>query len=126
MAIEDIRGRGDKSMTERIPVMFERLERLERDMHALEQFLRSSVDDIKNTVKGEVADLKTETIADLKEKLKEQAKQLADMELRLRVAETDQIKWKTSAGVVNWMIRTAFGLIGAGATILGYETFGKH
>lgn len=118
--VDDFRSvRGIGNMAERIPVMMERIERVEKDVQAMQQFLKSSVDDIKNTVKGEVADLKSETIADLKEKVK-------DMETRLHIAELDQAKWRTSAGVVNWMIRTAFGLIGAGAAIIGFETFGKH
>lgn len=103
-----------------------RLDKVEAEVESLERLWRSSVDDIKNTIKGEVRDLKTEQIAEIRKRQDDETGVLREYDKRLRDVENAVRDWNTGRGVVNWMIRTAFAIIGAGAAILGYETLGRH
>lgn len=124
-------------MVERIPSILDRLDRLEKDMVDMRALLMSSVDDIKNTIKGEISELKTEQIRDLKDRMADGLRRLEGTQAdflkykeeqaqEFRKLERAQDRWQTSAGVVNWLIKFAFAVIGAGATIVGYETLGHH
>lgn len=120
-------------MSERIPAIIERQEATERELRRLEEMVKSSVDDIKATIRSEIRDLKDEQIADLKGQVKaaidrgdQQAKAMAErmerMAERLMKVERRQDQWSTGAGVVNWMIRLAIAVAGIVVGILG----GQH
>jgi len=107
---------------ERLPEIFTRLDRLERDMYDLQKVWKSSVDDIKSIIKAEISDLKKEQIGDLKDAIKTRDRQLAEFENRIRDAETGLRSWETGRGLINWLVKT---LIASGALVAGYLG-GKH
>jgi uncharacterized protein HemX len=111
-------------MTERIPNILERLASLETAVKHSDDMMKSSVDDIKATIRSEISDLKGEQIGDLRaanQKLFELVDRLTS---RLDAIERTQAEWKTGASVANWMIRLAIGFGGAAAGILGYKHIG--
>ena len=120
-------------MSERIPAIMERQEATEREIRRLEEMVKSSVDDIKATIRSEIRDLKDEQIADLKAQVKaavergdQQAKAAIErverMAERVMKVERRQDQWATSAGVVNWLIRASLAIGGLVVGILG----GQH
>lgn len=109
---------------ERIPEMYARLERLERDMGDLQKVWRSSVDDIKAIIRSEIRELKSEQIADLRTSAKERDNKIEELEDMIRGLEKRQDRWDTSAGVVHWLIRTIFAVGGLGAGYLGAKHIG--
>jgi len=125
-------------MVERIPDILQRLASLETDIKRSDQLLKSSVDDIKATIKSEISDLKGEQIGDLKsananliERLDRQAERMERIERsaseRIERLERTQGEWKTGAGVAEWMIRFAILLIGViitGLGVFGYKHIG--
>jgi chromosome segregation ATPase len=111
---------------EHIVDLLSRLDRLERDYEDLNRLWKSSVDDIKAHIKAEIGDLKTEQIADLKQAIKDRDHIITEIEGRIRATEDAIRDWNTGRGIVNWMIRLLFSIIGAGAAVFGYEAFGRH
>ena len=104
-------------MVERIPDILQRLASLETAMKHSDEMLRSSVDDIKATIRSEVSDLKGEQIGDLR------AAQQKLMERMDRV-EQSLSRWVTGASVVDWLIRFAILVGGALAGIFGARHIG--
>jgi hypothetical protein len=101
------------------------MRKVEADLERLDDKWQRSTDDIKGTIKAEISSLKSEQLADFKRRLEEGYHDLKEFEDRIQKVEMEQLKWQTSAGLVNWLIKFAFAAIGAVATIIGYETF-KH
>jgi septal ring factor EnvC (AmiA/AmiB activator) len=101
------------------------MRKVEADLERLDDKWQKSTDDIKLTIKGEISSLKSEQLADFKRRLEEGYHDLKEFETRIQKIEMEQLRWQTSAGLVNWLIKFAFAVIGAAATIIGYETF-KH
>lgn len=92
-----------------------RLTLVERDMTRMEAFLKSSVDDIKATIKGEISDLKTEQIADIRRRIESLEKRMTD-------AEREQAEISGGKGALAWFIRI---MIALGSLSLGFYS-GKH
>lgn len=101
------------------------MRKVENDLERLDDKWQKSVDDIKNTIKGEISDLKQDQIAEFKRRLDQGYSDMRIFEARVQKIELEQTKWQTSAGVVNWLIKFAFLAIGAVGAIIGYEGF-KH
>jgi gas vesicle protein len=111
-----------------------RINRLEAEHADLERLWRSSVDDIKNTIKGEIAELKSEQIKDLRDVIKEHSERLnahsdrfshlkEQMDEEIRKIEFKVNRWETSVGVVHWIVRAIFAVIGLGAGFWGADHF---
>jgi len=111
-----------EDMAERIPDIMARLAMVESKVQGLDALWRSSVDDIKATIRSEISDLKSEQIADLRKRFEIEGVALEKMEIRLREVEGRQRDWDTGRRVVDWVTRF---LIGAGALGAGYYS-GKH
>lgn len=120
-------------MSERIPEILSRLTRQEADMVDLKKFVASSVDDIKNTVKSEVGDLKQEQIADLRQAIKDRDHQIRGLDARIvqlgesfdrrvREAENTIRDWNTGKSIFHWLVKA---IIGAGGLLAGYFS-AKH
>lgn len=101
------------------------MRQVENDLKRLDDKWQRSVDDIKNTIKGEISDLKQDQIAEFKRRLDQGYADMRTFERRIQEVELEQTKWQTSAGVVNWLIKFAFLLVGAVAALIGIEAF-KH
>lgn len=111
-------------MAERIPHILERLASLETAVKRSDDMMKSSVDDIKATIRSEISDLKGEQIGDLRaanQKLFDLHERLSN---RVDTIERAQVEWKTSASVANWLIRFAMAVGGAAAGIFGYRHIG--
>lgn len=102
------------------------MRKVEADLERLDDKWQKSTDDIKNTIKAEISELKSEQLADVKRRIDDGYRRLEGFEIRIQKMELEQTKWQTSAGVVNWLIKFAFALIGAAAAIVGYEALGHH
>jgi Flp pilus assembly protein TadB len=111
-------------MAARIPHILERLASLETAVKHSDTMLKSSVDDIKATIRSEIFDLKSEQIADVKAALKQLGERVESQSLRLARLERAQDQWKTAGGVVNWLIRAAIGIGGILIGIFGYRHLG--
>jgi hypothetical protein len=101
------------------------MRKVEADLEKLEDKWQKSTDDIKSTIRSEILGLKNEQLADFKRRLEDGYKDLKVFEDRIQKVEMEQLRWQTSAGLVNWLIKFAFAVIGAAATIIGYEAV-KH
>lgn len=101
------------------------MRKVESDLERLDDKWQRSVDDIKNTIKGQISDLKQDQIAEFKRRLDQGYMDMRTFEQRIQQVELEQTKWQTSAGVVNWLIKFAFLLVGAIAALIGIEAF-KH
>lgn len=97
---------------ERIPDILQRLAVLETAVERSERLLKSSVDDIKATVRSEISDLKSEQINDIRK--------LVDTDhMRLNEIERRQDRWEGGAGITGWLIKVIIGLAGIGAGYFG-------
>lgn len=114
------------SGVEQIPALIVRITALENDMKDLERLWRSSVDDIKNTIKGEVSELKAEPISDLRNRVSEGYKTLKEYDERLREVENSVRDWNTGRSVVKYLVHGAVAVGSAAAGILGYEGIRGH
>jgi hypothetical protein len=101
------------------------MRKVEADLERLDDKWQKSTDDIKLTIKGEISSLKSEQLAEFKRRLEEGYHDLKEFENRIQRIEMEQLRWQTSASLVNWLIKFAFAAIGAVATIIGYEAV-KH
>ena len=114
-------------MVERIPHILERLASLETAVRHSDEMMRTSVDDIKATIRSEISDLKGEQIGDLRAAHTKLLERIDRMAERIDKLERTQAEWRTGAGVAEWMIRFAIlliGAIGAGLGLLGYKHIG--
>jgi hypothetical protein len=106
----------------RIPEILNRLDRVEKDLTEMQRLWRASVDDIKATIKGELAQLKSEQIADLREAIKSRDKQMETLSIGLRHAEDIVRDLNVGRKILAWFVKV---LIGVGGAVAGY--FGaKH
>jgi hypothetical protein len=92
-----------------------RLTAVERDLTRMESLWRSSVDDIKATIKSEVSDLKSEQIAELR-------KRLEIIDNRLTVLEKDQAEISGGKTALAWFIRITIAIAAMLVGFLG----GRH
>jgi hypothetical protein len=111
-----------RPVPERIPEILARLARVEKDLADMQALWRSSVDDIKATIKAELAELKAEQIADLREAIKSRDRQMETFAMRLRHAENTIGDWNAGRKILAWFVKV---LIGVAGVLAGY--FGaKH
>lgn len=106
---------------ERLPSIIARQEALEKDVERLENLVKSSVDDIKATIRSEVADLKSEQIGDLRKRVDDQSQRIEAQARSLGTLQRKQDQWDTARGLMNWLIRLAIALAGVIAGIFGAE-----
>jgi hypothetical protein len=112
----------DHAMTGRVARIEARLESLEKQHEALNDMMKSSVDDIKATIRSEVSDLKSEQIADIKRQVLTMDQRLDGQNIMLGDVRSRQESWDTGASILNWLIRS---LVAVGGLVMGY--FGaKH
>jgi hypothetical protein len=107
----------EHAMVGRVARIEARLDGLEVAFGQLSALWKTSVDDIKSTIRSEIADLKSEQIADLKRQVITLDQRLDGQNMLLSDVRTKQQGWEMSAGVVNWVIRA---LMGAAGLIAGY------
>jgi len=98
--------------------------KVERDLDKLETKWTSSVDDIKNTIKSEIADLKAEQIADLRQAIRDREKQVNAVEVRLREVEEGLNGFIAGSGLLTHILRMAIGIAGVIAGYLGAKHLG--
>lgn len=110
---------GEHNMVGRVARIEARLEGLEKTQEDLGNMLKSSVDDIKATIRSEVADLKSEQIADLKRQIITMDQRMDGQNIMLADVRTKQDRWDTGASVLNWIVRIIVGIGGAVAGYLG-------
>ena len=108
-------------MTERIPNMLARLDSLERHSQRLETLWQNSVEEIKDTIKTEIRDLKDEPIADLKAAYRALTDRLDAVVVRVEKIELRQAKWDSGASIIDWLIKLAIGGAGLLAGIFGAQ-----
>ncbi len=104
-------------MTGRVARIEARLEALDDKYDNMDKLLKSSVDDIKATIKAEVSDLKTEQINDLRRRVETMDQRMDGQNMMLSDVRTKQDRWDTGAGILNWLVRI---LIGIGGGVAGY------
>lgn len=106
----------------RISGMLARMDAMEENQKRLERMLLSSVDDIKNMLKAEIADLKSEQITDLRRDQRTLEQRLDAQNVYISDIRTRQESWDFGAGIFGWVIKV---LIAVAGIIAGY--FGaKH
>lgn len=110
-------------MPERIAGMSERMDHLEDDIKDMKQFMKTSVDDIKDTVRSQISELKSEQLGDLKTRLNDGYRQLNEHDLRLRDVEKQQNAYAAAGGVLGWLVKTTIGVLGVLAGAFGWEHF---
>ena len=115
---------GDRDV-ERIPDILQRIASLETDIKRSDALLKSSVDDIKATIRSEIHDLKSEQINDLKAGQKQLAERIDRQSERLSRLERTQDQWTTARGVVNWLIRLVIGIGGLALGIFSAKHVGS-
>lgn len=93
------------------------LRKLEGDVDRLEDKFQKITDEIKNTIRFEVAVLKTEAIADLRRRVDDGYRTLEKYDERLRMVEKASDAAKAEKGLVGWLINAA---IGVGSAVAGY------
>lgn len=109
---------------ERIPDMLQRMASLETDVKRLNELWKSSVDDIKATIRSEVSDLKTEQINDIKGNVNKLGERIDRQTERVSRLERTQTEWTTARNVVNWLIRLVIGIGGIAVGIVGSKHVG--
>lgn len=97
------------------------MRKIEADVARMEDKWQRSVDDIKATIKSEVADLKSEQIADLKARISTLDQRVDGQNVMLSDLRTNQDRYDTARGVVGWLIKTVIGIGGVLAGAFGWE-----
>lgn len=97
------------------------MRKIEADLERMDDKWQRSVDDIKATIKSEVADLKSEQIADLKARIGTLDQRVDGQNVMLSDLRTNQERYDTARGVVNWLIKTVIGIGGVLAGAFGWE-----
>lgn len=98
------------------------MRKIENDLARMEDKWQKSVDDIKSTMRAEIADLKSEQIADLKARVQTMDQRMDGQNVLISDLRTNQDKFEAGAGIVGWLIKTTIAL---GSLAIGY--FGaKH
>ena len=109
----------EHAMSGRVARIEARLEALEKQQEALNAMMKSSVDDIKATIRSEVSDLKSEQIADMKRQILTMDQRMDGQNVMLSDVRTKQDRWDTGASVLNWIVRILVGIGGIAAGYLG-------
>lgn len=111
-------------MVSRVARIEARLEGVEARQEELSKVFKSSVDDIKATIRSEVSDLKSEQIADLKRQIMTMDQRMDGQNVMLGDVRTKQDRWDTGASVLNWMVRIVIGIAGVWAGYVGAKHIG--
>ena len=114
----------ERDHAERIPNILQRLASVETKLQGMDTLWKSSVDDIKATIRSEVSDLKSEQINDIKISQKQIADRIDIQSNRLTRLERTQDQWSTAKGVVNWLIRLVIAIGGIAVGIVGAKHVG--
>jgi chromosome segregation ATPase len=102
---------------ERLPQLVTDVELLKSGQQQLDKLLKSSIDDIKATIRSEVADLKSEQIGDLRRAFDGMASRIDRQSTRMDKMEREQDRWQTGKSIANWLIRTVLVIAGV---LVGY------
>jgi len=107
---------------ERIDGLAARIENVERAIPEMTRLWNKTVDDIRAIIRSEIADLKTEQIADLRKNVEKRDFQMEALEARVRANEVTIHEWVASSRVLNWLLKS---VIAIGALLAGYLG-GRH
>lgn len=92
---------------------------IEGNQERIERTFLSSVDDIKDTVRSQLSDLKTEVIADLKRRIEDGYRTLGEFDKRLREVENGLLALNTGRKIIGGLSHFIVGLISAIAAYFG-------
>lgn len=95
------------------------MRKIETDLARLDDKWQRTADDFKDTLRSEIAEIKTEPIAELKRRLDEGYLRLERFDERLRQVENKIRDLDAGRSVVGWIIKTAVGIGGLVAGYLG-------